>query len=331
LHIKNKKIVESLVYHKVDSLTQLPNKNALMDDLKTIKKPILFYLNIDDFMSLNNLYGNEMGDRVLLNMANILREITKGEACSLYRVYNDEFLVLCEEGSVNMDNYAIFFSKLIDNIEINSVGCTQVDCISFTLSGGVSCYTHDTNYENLSIYASIARNMAKVENKKFLLYSHDMQNNEDYAKNMMWIKRIKEAIANNQFFPYFQPIVDNHTGKVVKYEALVRMIDGEGKCISPFFFLEIAKKAKLYEYITRVVIDKTFKVFKDEAEYSCSINLSTEDIMSQETRHYIYTKLKSYPHPEKIVFEITESEEIRDLKTVNLFISGETVWCQNFD
>ncbi len=98
------------------------------------------------------------------------------------------------------------------------------------------------------------------------------------------------------------------------------MIDENQNSISPFFFLDVAKKAKLYSKITRVVIDKTLEIFKDKAEYECSINLSTDDIMDIDTRRYIYSKLKEYPHPENIVFEITESEEIRDFKIVNLFI-----------
>ena len=312
---------DKLAKEKIDLLTKLPNKSGFLDDIVEMKKPILFYLNIDDFMSLNDFYGNKLGDKVLIHMANILRDITYEKECSIYRIYNDEFLLLCEEGKINIENYKDFFLNLINDIETTTMNCSGPECISFTLSGGVSYYALDDNYENLSIYASIARNIAKSENIKFLLYEHSMQrDDEDYAKNISWIKSIKGAISQNKFLPYFQPIIDNHTGKIVKYEALARMIDERGKVISPFFFLEIAKKAKLYSHITRVIIDKTLEVFKMYPEYECSVNLSTEDIMSIETREYIYKKLSSYPHTHKVVFEITESEEIRDFKTVSLFI-----------
>ncbi len=311
---------EKLAKQKIDVLTRLPNKNAFIEDIKEFKKPILFYLNIDDFMRLNNLYGNKIGDKVLLHMANLLKEMLKDEKCNIYRVYNDEFLVLCEEGKINIENYKKFLLKVINGIEVNTLDCNAPECIGFTLSAGISYYKHDKNFENLSLYASIARNIAKQNNRKFLLYNHNMQNEEDYAKNIAWIKNIKRAISNNKFIPYFQPIQDNKTKKIVKYEALIRMIDNNQKVVSPFFFLEVAKRAKLYSTITRVVIDKTLNIFKDRPEYDCSINLSTDDIMNIETRQYIYAKLKDYPHPEKIVFEITESEEIRDFKVVNIFI-----------
>ncbi len=311
---------EKLAKQKIDILTRLPNKNAFIEDIKKFKKPILFYLNIDDFMRLNNLYGNKIGDKVLIHMAKLLREMLKEEKCNIYRVYNDEFLVLCEEDEINITNYEKFLLKIINGIEINTLDCNAPECIGFTLSAGISYHKHDINFENLSLYASIARNIAKQNNRKFLLYNHDMQNEEDYAKNIAWIKNIKRAITNNKFIPYFQPIQDNKTKKIVKYEALIRMIDNNQKVVSPFFFLEVAKRAKLYSTITRVVIDKTLNIFKDRPEYDCSINLSTDDIMNMETRKYIYEKLKDYPHPEKIVFEITESEEIRDFNVVNIFI-----------
>ncbi len=311
---------EKLAKQKIDVLTRLPNKNAFIEDIKEFKRPILFYLNIDDFMRLNNLYGNKIGDKVLLHMANLLKEMLKDEKCNIYRVYNDEFLVLCEEGKINIENYKKFLSKVINGIEVNTLDCNAPECIGFTLSAGISYYKHNKNFEKLSLYASIARNIAKQNNRKFLLYNHNMQNEEDYAKNIAWIKNIKRAISNNKFIPYFQPIQDNKTKKIVKYEALIRMIDNNQKVVSPFFFLEVAKRAKLYSTITRVVIDKTLNLFKDRPEYDCSINLSTDDIMNMETRQYIYAKLKDYPHPEKIIFEITESEEIRDFKVVNIFI-----------
>jgi len=309
-----------IAQQKIDLLTRLPNKNAFLDDIKETTKPILFYLNIDDFMSLNNLYGNKNGDRVLVHMSNLLRKVIDNSYCNIYKVYNDEFLLLCEEGRVNMDNYQEFLVDLINSIESSTIDCNAPECISFTISAGVSYYAQDSNYENLSIYASMARNFAKMERKKFLLYDKSMQDEENYAKNIRWIKCIKKAIKEDRFVPYFQPIIDNVSGEITKYEALVRMIDEKGNVVSPFFFLDIAKKAKLYPTITRVVIDKTLNLFINYPNYSCSINLSTDDIMSSETREYIYKKMADYPYPQNIIFEITESEEITDFKTVNSFI-----------
>ena len=311
---------EKLLKQKIDGLTKLPNKNAFLEDIKRVKKPIIFYLNIDDFMKLNNLYGNKIGDRVLIHMAKLLKKTLKDIECLIYRVYNDEFLIVFESNQIDINSYERYILNIIDTIEQSTIECNAPECISFTLSGGVAHYLHDDNYENLSLYASIARDVAKNDKKKFLIYNHNMQNREDYDRNIAWINSIKKAIEDDRFIPYFQPILDNRSNKITKYESLIRMIDSNGKVVSPFFFLEIAKKAKLYSKITKLVIGKTLEVFKDKPEYECSINLTTDDITNIHTRRYIYDILKKYPYPQNIIFEITETEEIKNFKIVNSFI-----------
>ena len=132
---------------------------------------------------------------------------------------------------------------------------------------------------------------------------------------------IKEALKDGRFTTFFQPIIDNKTEAIVKYESLVRMIDTDGKVISPFFFLDIAKKAKLYSKITKIVVDKTFFAFEKLPQYEFSLNITVEDIYNKEISAYIFKKLSDFPHPDKVIFEITESEEISDYESVNVFIT----------
>lgn len=305
--------------YKTDYLTKLPNKKRLLLDLKFATAPILFYLNIDDFMKLNEFYGSDMGDKVLIRMSQILKKVAKKLNCKMYRIYNDEFMLYCEKSDIESNDYKESLRELISEIEEKSLNCHETDCIGFTVSGGLSSYKNDDKFENLILNASYARRMAKYEDKKFVVYDNSMEDSKEYAKNIFCIKQIKEAILNDNIVPYFQPIVDNKTGKVVKYEALVRMIDGES-IISPLFFLEVARKAKLYPKITTIIIDKTLNLFKDFPMYACSINLTSEDILNEETRAYIYYKLANYRHPSKVVFEITEATEIRDFEVVMKFI-----------
>ncbi|DAB28109.1 MAG TPA: diguanylate cyclase, partial [Sulfurimonas sp. UBA10385] len=75
---------------------------------------------------------------------------------------------------------------------------------------------------------------------------------------------------------FYQPIVNNDTLKHEKFEALIRMIDEDGKIISPFFFLEVAKKTKKYFDITKIVIRQSFEMFK-ESNAEFSINITIED------------------------------------------------------
>jgi EAL domain-containing protein (putative c-di-GMP-specific phosphodiesterase class I) len=170
------------------------------------------------------------------------------------------------------------------------------------------------------LYAFIARKKAQELKKKFVLFDHTMRKSENYAQNIEWINKIKEALLEDRVVTYYQPIIDNSTGEIVKYETLVRMLDKEGNTVPTWTFLEIAQKSKLYPQVTKIVIDKAFKAFEDFPQYDFSLNLTIDDILSNEITEYIYDKLKHYNNSNRVIFEITESEEVRDYDCINKFI-----------
>ncbi len=313
---------EEIRKQRTDLLTGLPNRNQLLVDLKSAVKPIVFYLNIDDFSGFNDFYGSTIGDSVLLNLANTLTKLQEKNDFNLYKLQADQFILLFQEGHLAKQNFQTYFIELLTNIEeeISNLNLENQNRISISVSGGVATYyTHD-NYQNLIVYANIARKKAKKLHKKFLLFDHNMRKSEDYAKNIEWIKRIKEAIDEDRITTYFQPILDNKTEKIMKYETLVRMLDRDGHPVSTWIFLEIAQKAKLYPQITQIVLDKAFKKFEDLPDLEFSVNLTIDDILSKTTTAYIFEKLKNYSNTQRVIFEITESEEVSDYKIINDFI-----------
>jgi PAS domain S-box-containing protein len=308
---------EEIKKQRIDLLTGLPNRNQLVEDLTVAIKPIIFYLNIDDFSGFNDFYGKELSDNTLICLSTILDEIKDKNRFRLYKLEADQFILLFEEGYLSKDNLQFFFEDFIENIEKT---LEQRNRISVSVTGGVATYYANDDYQKLILYSNIARKKAQYEHKKFLIFHHSMRKNEDYAHNMEWIKRIKEAIIENRIVCYYQPIFDNATQQVSKYESLVRMIDRDGQPISPFFFLEIAKKAKLYEQISKIIIDRTLDTFRKIPDIEFSLNLTVDDILSEKITNYIYQKLENYPNPNRVVFEITESQEVSDYKIINKFI-----------
>ncbi len=143
---------------------------------------------------------------------------------------------------------------------------------------------------------------------------------EIYSHNLTWSKKLRSAIKEDRIISYFQPIVDNRTLEVKKYECLARMIDGVGNSISPQYFLDISKKNRLYPKITKKMVDMAFEMFADK-RYEFSINLCVEDMLDNSTRSYIYSKLEDYGDRTKVSFEIVESERIEDYAEVKDFIA----------
>ena len=314
---------EEIKKQRTDFLTGLDNRNQLLVDLKVAVKPIIFYLNIDNFSGFNDFYGSDIGDSVLMNLADTLSKLQKNENFKLYKLQSDQFILLYQEDQLPTKNFQNFFTEVFDNIEknISTINLENQNRISISVTGGISTYYAHDNYQNLILYADIARKKAQEVQKKFLLFDHTMRKSEDYAKNIEWIKKIKEAIDENRITTYYQGIINNKTGKISKYETLVRMLNHEGKAVSTVVFLEIAQKAKLYPQVTKIVIEKALKTFENLEELEFSINLTIEDILSEEITSFIYNKLKNYKNSKNIIFEITESEEVNDYTIINNFIN----------
>ena len=313
---------EEIKKQRTDFLTGLPNRQQLLVDLKSAVKPIILYINIDDFSGFNDFYGSAIGDSVLLNLANRLSELREKENFKLYKLQADQFILLFEDEYLAKKNLQEYFIDVVEKIEedISNINLENQNRVNISVSGGVSTYYDHDNYQTLILYANIARKKAKQLHKKFLLFEPSMRKSEDYAKNIEWIKRIKEAIDDDRIVTYFQPILNNKTEKIMKYETLVRMLDRDGDPVPTWTFLEIAQKAKLYPDITKIVIDKAFKKFENLPEIEFSLNLTIDDILSKTTTSYIFDKLANYNYSNRVIFEITESEEVNDYKIINDFI-----------
>lgn len=297
-----------------DSLTGLQNRRRLTEKLEERKGAFLMIINIDSFQEINDLYGNEIGDLVLKEFAQFLREIMPSDA-TLYRLHSDEFSYLCQR-MVDIEEYCNIASMISEQIIRKLFKINGNGEVSLSATIGIA-YGYDMLLEN----ADIALKIAKKSKKNFIVYNESMYTAKEYEKNLEWTRRLKKAIEEDRIVPLFQPVVEAKTLKTVKYEALMRIVDDNGNFIAPIHFLELAKKNKLYHQLTKIMIEKTFKKFK-ELPYAVSINISVEDILNKDVNDFILDKLKESQIGEKIVFEIIESEGIENFKQVLEFING---------
>lgn len=297
-----------------DGLTGLENRRRLSEKLEERQNAFLMIINIDAFQEINDLYGDQAGDSILKEFATYLKELIP-EKDTLYRLHSDEFAHLCARG-MDLNEFKIFASYLSERISQKGFTIDGKSEVSLSATMGISYGT-----ELMLVNADIALKLAKKSKKNFLIYDETMAMAKEYEKNFDWTKRLKKAIEEDRIVPLFQPIVDTKTQKIVKYEALMRMLDHQGCYIAPVHFLELAKKNKLYHQLTKIIIEKTFEKFKN-LPYLVSINISVEDILNKEIHSFIINKLKESTIGEKIVFEIVESEGIENFDQVLEFIES---------
>ena len=296
-----------------DNLTKLPNRRRLIEILEKRDNKVLMIINIDRFQELNDLYGHNEGDNILVEFAEFLKTQLIDDAI-LFKLHSDEYGILFSN-----EEDIEYFEKYI------TVLVTLISKEKFHVDNGKSniflnCTVGIAHGSTLLLANSdIALKQAKKRKVNYLVYNQSMHVEHQYEQNLQWTKKIKDAIKEDRIVSLFQPIVDCKTQKIVKYESLIRMVDEKGEYISPMYFLDLAKKNKLYHELTKIVIDKTFEAFIDSKE-KVSLNLSVDDILNPEIVELLKQKLTTTGIGSRIVFEIIESEGIENFDNVMEFI-----------
>lgn len=310
----NEKTLELREQLYIDTLTGLPNRFSMFNDIIETKDGALLIINIDDFKEINDFYGHVAGDNILKKFSNRLKNMFKeSEYIRLKRLSGDEFALLFVQ-KPPLEAFIKSAQKLINDVE-KMIFLYKKNEISIRVTIG-GAYQIDRALEK----ADIALKSAKRERKSFLLYDEKLNIEEQYKDNMEWVKKLKKAIEQDMIVPYFQPVFDNKSDKIASYECLIRLADGNGNVVSPYLFLTIAKKSRLYSELTKIMIEKSCQHF-EQIDCDFSVNLSVEDILNKDIVNYIKQKIKEHSVANKIIFEILESEGIENYEEVSLFIS----------
>lgn len=295
-----------------DTLTGLKNRRSLIEVLEKRYTYALMIINIDSFQEVNDLYGDDAGDKILIEFSKFLSNNIPIKD-SLYRLHSDEFAYLCE-GSTDIKDFSHRAELITEKISKATFHISSKGEVNLSATIGISYGT-----EMLLANADTALMMAKKDRKDYMVYDDSMAMSKEYEKNFLWSKRLKNAIEEDKIVPVFQPIVDCKTKEIVKYESLMRIKDAD-TYIAPVHFLDLAKKNKIYHKLTKIIIEKTLERFKDSNK-QVSINISVEDILNKEIYEFIMQKLSQSNISQNIVFEIIESEGIENFDEVLRFIN----------
>ncbi|MFX4242651.1 EAL domain-containing protein [Aliarcobacter butzleri] len=295
---------------RLDSLTNIGNRYKLIEDVSKSVNPCISILDIVSFSDVNDFFGYKTGDNVLKIVARKIEKLLiDKENYKVYRDHSDTFCIVAQ----NEDR-----DKFIKNVDEISKTIAKVPIVikSRELYVQLSYVFSFESKENLLETANIIKRYSQA-NKNIIVYDKALELEKDYEKNIFWTLKIKKALDEDKIVPYFQPIYNLKTNKIEKYEALVRLIDGNN-VISPYYFLDISKKSKQYLQLTKTMIQKTFDYFRDK-DFEFSINLTFEDIKSEYISSFIIELLKEYKIGHRVVFEIVESEEIDNFRKINEF------------
>ena len=297
-----------------------PSKQ-LLNAIKNFKKPILIYMKLDKFDMLEDFYDNETVEKIEEHAATHLQKRFSEiyEFDKIYQLGNGEFAFLIDYEAYFKD--AESFTQQLKEIQaIIKEDNISLEDVEYDIAILISLV-----YEKEKILESAKLGIKKIlQSKKDFLVANNLATIEQQKaqKNMQMVSTIRNAISSSKIISYFQPIIDNKTEEIVKYESLVRLIDDNDKILSPFFFLDVAKKSNYYLKITNIVLDHSFNILKN-CKADISINLSALDIEQKSMRHKIYALLEEHKaDANRIVFEVLEDEAINDFEVIKDFISN---------
>jgi PAS domain S-box-containing protein len=299
--------------------TVMSDKKQLIDKIESKSLFLLILIQIEDFDILDKFYNILTVDKIEKTFAfNMLSYLPNNYIFDdVYNIGNGRYALLTDffDYSSSHTNISEYLETFVRNIRKSTL---VLDEIEYDLNVVVS-YSFGKEH----LYEDAKCGLEEAINKNEMIkYSNDssIQEHIEARKNMEIIKMVKIALDNYKIVSYFQPIINNKTKEVEKYESLVRLVDESGNVLSPYSFLDISKKGNYYNKITHRVLENSFKILR-QISTKISINLSSLDIEKEETREKLYELLEEYKDDSsRIVFELLEDEDVKDFAVIKNFI-----------
>ncbi|MFQ4202422.1 sensor domain-containing phosphodiesterase, partial [Clostridioides difficile] len=269
------------------------------------------YFDINNFKMINDTFGYEFGDNLLITIAKALKEeLTEGEVYA--RLSSDYFAIFCDYKN-GRNKIIRKLDSIRNNIESNL-------SIVFEISLCVGIYfveEGEVDIQKAVNKANMARCVAKGKNINYAIYNEDVRNK--LSEESMILDDIKIALVKNQFEVYYQPKFSLVNGEMIGSEALIRWNHPEHGFISPAVFIPIAEKSKLILKIGRFVFER---VCTDLSEWKkqgknivpVSVNLSRVELYQPDIVKFINKTIQMYNlSSDFIEIEITETVAINEL------------------
>ncbi len=296
-----------------DPLTGLPNRRAMTQMIEKNEgeeKYEFLLIDLDQFRRINDLYGHEMGDRLLLNFADLVKAYLPSAAI-FSRLSGDEFTILLPKNQGNE------IAKKLQEAMRDPI-LVDPEKFEMSISIGLARFPEDGNdYETLTKNAEMAMYQAKGKGHgKIQWFQAEME--EKLQQTHWYLRYLRDAIEQKEFYLVYQPIVNTVSQKMVGVEALIRW-NHAGQVISPQDFIPIAEQSGLIHEIGDWVVQEAvgqLAKWKDSenAPQFMSINLSAVQLNHEGFADHLDVMVESFAvSKSKIHFEVTENAEIEKI------------------
>jgi diguanylate cyclase (GGDEF)-like protein/PAS domain S-box-containing protein len=307
-----------------DPLTELYNRRCFLVEFEKIltlaerynHHSSLLFFDLDHFKFINDSSGHQAGDALLQIVAKKLREITRSSDL-IARLGGDEFaIVIPESDTQSAIQFAEKLAQALKQVTLPLKGRSY----RISASTGIVTYPeHGSNSQDLLSNADLAMYQAKEGGRDaWHIFSDSEQARELMNAKVTWKDKIEQALADERFVLYFQPIMHIASGEISHYEVLIRMLEKDGTIVMPGEFIPVAERTgqihQINRYVLRASIEKLSSMQALEPPINLSINLSGKVIDDPQLLLQLTHLLnESDVNPRQLVFELTETAALADV------------------
>lgn len=317
---------EQAITHRAfhDPLTNLPNRNMLMNSLQQIihlngTKFCLLLLNIHRIKDVNDTLGHNVGDLVIIEAGSRLKQMTTCELIS--HIGADEFILLCKfDEQAQIVNFVAQIEAILEPMY-----CFEGFCMHLQARIGIALYPlHGSDAILLLQKTDTALQQAKKEKQNYQIYDADKDFNTIERLNL--IHDLRHAIASNQLRLFYQPKLNLAQNKITHIEALVRWQHPNQGIIPPDNFIPIAEQTGEINALTNWVVTEAIKQYMRwqqlGIDIAIAINVSAENLKNDNFYDFIINGMNNHKIPlNAFTLEITESAVVDDPKSAIALLS----------
>ncbi|MEM9909436.1 MAG: EAL domain-containing protein [Pseudomonadota bacterium] len=297
-----------------DPLTDLPNKRALDEQLdariKSAKTTTLIRIDLDHFKYVNDTLGHAAGDFVLQEVSRLIRTELESEDLPT-RVGGDEFVVVMREGT-SVEMATEVSQQLLSKIREPILYRDKLVRVGGSF-GVASTQGNLLSIEELLVGADAALYEAKEMGRNCVrAYTSDLHNR--IASRRLMARELKQAVANREFVPFFQPQVDAKSRHLVGVETLVRWQSPELGLVMPDAFLPVAERLSILDDIDEIIFDKALGQIRDVQQLGRGIDKISLNVTAQRVidPNVLQRAQDLRDDTIKIAFEVLESVLIEE-------------------
>nr|WP_301288462.1 EAL domain-containing protein [Natronospira proteinivora] len=316
-----------------DGLTGLINRRAFDRELAQALHAVrekkyshsLCFIDLDQFKVVNDTSGHVAGDRMLVQVADLLRsQLRDGDV--LARLGGDEFGLLLKDCDLNA---AARVAEKLCHVTEGLV--FEWEGRSFNVACSIGVVPVEQDMPNINAVLRAADLACYVAKEKGRNRVHVSSSDDEHVRHrrgeMEWVNRIRHALDEDRFYLDAQKILPLQHDEGLRYEVLLRLLDENGERVPPGAFIPAAERFDAAYRLDRWVIERVCRTLADHSTHlktlhACHVNLSGQSFDRPEFLDFVQQQLSYYSIPGQcLCFEITETAAIRRLADATEFMA----------